>query len=97
MKRAAETFERDLAGYSLLSPEAEEYLNFKIHQIQPFEPFAREEMRWVQMIGVRMGLQAIWHLLQRTVVHMRSCHNVGAEINQLVFGNRLSRMCRKQE
>jgi phosphoribosyl 1,2-cyclic phosphate phosphodiesterase len=39
MKRAAETFERDLAGYSLLSPEAEKYLNFKIHQIQPLEPF----------------------------------------------------------
>jgi len=39
VKRAAETFERDLAGYSLLSPEAEKYLNLKIHQIQPLEPF----------------------------------------------------------
>jgi phosphoribosyl 1,2-cyclic phosphate phosphodiesterase len=37
--RAAETFERDLASYSLLSPEAEEYLNCKIQQIRPFEPF----------------------------------------------------------
>src|SRR6266576_2174306 len=39
MKRAAETFERDLAGYSLLSPEAEKCLNFKMHQVQPLEPF----------------------------------------------------------
>jgi phosphoribosyl 1,2-cyclic phosphodiesterase len=39
LKRAAETFERDLADYSLLSPEAEKYLNFKIHQIQPLESF----------------------------------------------------------
>jgi phosphoribosyl 1,2-cyclic phosphodiesterase len=39
LERAAETFERDLAGYSLLSPEAEKYLNFKIRQIQPWESF----------------------------------------------------------
>jgi phosphoribosyl 1,2-cyclic phosphodiesterase len=39
LERAAETFERDLAGYSLLSPEAEKYLNFKIRQIQPLESF----------------------------------------------------------
>jgi phosphoribosyl 1,2-cyclic phosphate phosphodiesterase len=39
VERAAETFERDLAGYSLLSPEAEKYLNFKIRQIQPLESF----------------------------------------------------------
>jgi|CZKR01.1.fsa_nt_gi phosphoribosyl 1,2-cyclic phosphate phosphodiesterase len=39
LERAAETFERDLAGYGLLSPEAEKYLNFKIHQVQPFESF----------------------------------------------------------
>src|SRR5258708_19194470 len=40
LERAAETFERDLAGYGLLSPEAEKYLNIKIHQIQPLESFA---------------------------------------------------------
>ena len=40
LERAAETFERDLAGYGLLSPEAEKYLNFKIHRIQPLESFA---------------------------------------------------------
>ena len=39
LERAAETFERDLAGYDLLSPEAEKYLNFKIHRIQPLESF----------------------------------------------------------
>ncbi|HEY6252793.1 MAG TPA: MBL fold metallo-hydrolase [Candidatus Angelobacter sp.] len=39
-ERAAETFNRDLAHYSLLSPEAEKYLNFKMHQIQPLEPFS---------------------------------------------------------
>jgi len=39
LERAAETFERGLADYSLLSPQAEKYLNFKIHQIQPLEPF----------------------------------------------------------
>jgi phosphoribosyl 1,2-cyclic phosphate phosphodiesterase len=38
-ERAAQTFERDLAGYSLLSPEAEKRLNFKMHQIRPLEPF----------------------------------------------------------
>ncbi len=37
--RAAETFVRDLAGYSLLAPEAEKYLNFRIHQVQPLEFF----------------------------------------------------------
>ena len=39
LERVAETFERDLAGYSLLSPEAEADLNFKIHKIEPLEPF----------------------------------------------------------
>src|SRR5438874_4266529 len=38
-ERAAETFERNLAGYSLLSSEAEKRLNFKIHEVQPLEPF----------------------------------------------------------
>jgi phosphoribosyl 1,2-cyclic phosphate phosphodiesterase len=39
LERAAETFERDLADYSLLSAEAEKRLNIKTHQIQPLEPF----------------------------------------------------------
>jgi len=39
LERAAVTFERDLADYSLLSPEAEALLNVKIHQIQPLESF----------------------------------------------------------
>jgi phosphoribosyl 1,2-cyclic phosphate phosphodiesterase len=38
-ERAAETFERDLAAYRFLSPEAEKCLNFKLHQIQPLQPF----------------------------------------------------------
>ena len=37
-KRAAEIFAEVLADYSLLSSEAEERLNFKIHEIQPLEP-----------------------------------------------------------
>lgn len=37
--RAAQTFERDLAGFSLLSSEAEKQLNLSVHQIQPLEPF----------------------------------------------------------
>jgi phosphoribosyl 1,2-cyclic phosphate phosphodiesterase len=40
LQRAAETFKRDLAAFSLLSPEAEEYLNVKIHQVQPLESFS---------------------------------------------------------
>jgi phosphoribosyl 1,2-cyclic phosphate phosphodiesterase len=40
LEHAAETFERDLADYSLLSPEAEKRLNLKIHQIAPLESFA---------------------------------------------------------
>lgn len=39
LERAAETFERDLADFNLLSTEAELHLNFKAHQIQPLEPF----------------------------------------------------------
>lgn len=39
LERAAETFERDLADYGLLSPEAEKVLNFKIHKIEPLERF----------------------------------------------------------
>jgi phosphoribosyl 1,2-cyclic phosphate phosphodiesterase len=39
LERATETFERDLAGYNLLSSEAETYLNLKIHRIQPLESF----------------------------------------------------------
>ena len=39
LKRAAETFERDLDGYSLLSPQAEQALNLRIHPIAPFQPF----------------------------------------------------------
>ena len=39
LERAAETFERDLADFSLLSPEAEKHLNLKVHPIQPWESF----------------------------------------------------------
>lgn len=40
LQRAAQTFARDLDGYSLLSPEAERRLNLKIHSIEPLKPFA---------------------------------------------------------
>ncbi|MEW5872363.1 MAG: MBL fold metallo-hydrolase [Chloroflexota bacterium] len=45
LQRAAETFARDLAGYSLLSPQAEEELNLKVHPIQALQPFTCGEYR----------------------------------------------------
>lgn len=38
LQRAAQTFERDLEGYPLLSLEAEWRLNLKCHPVQPFKP-----------------------------------------------------------
>ena len=37
--KAAETFNRDLADFDLLSAEAESCLNLKIHPIEPLQPF----------------------------------------------------------
>ena len=45
LKRAAQTFERDLASYPLLSPEAEKHLNLKIYPIDPLQPFTLGEYR----------------------------------------------------
>ncbi|MBI5354486.1 MAG: hypothetical protein HZB50_17740 [Chloroflexi bacterium] len=39
LQRAAQTFERDLSGDSLLSPETGKKLNLKIHPIEPLQPF----------------------------------------------------------
>lgn len=39
LQRAAQTFERDLEGYGLLTLEAERRLNLKIHPIEAFQPF----------------------------------------------------------
>jgi len=39
LARAAQTFERDIAGFSLLAPEAATNLNLKIHPVEPFVPF----------------------------------------------------------
>lgn len=39
LERAAQTFARDLEGYSLLSAEAERLLNLKIHTVEPLKPF----------------------------------------------------------
>lgn len=39
LQRAAQTFERDLEGYSLLSIEAEQRLNLKLHPIKALQPF----------------------------------------------------------
>jgi phosphoribosyl 1,2-cyclic phosphodiesterase len=39
LQRAAQTFERDLEGYGLLTKEAEKRLNLKIHTIEAFKPF----------------------------------------------------------
>ena len=40
LQRAAQTFERDLEGYGLLSSEAERRLNMKFHPIEALKPFA---------------------------------------------------------
>jgi phosphoribosyl 1,2-cyclic phosphate phosphodiesterase len=39
VQRAAQTFERDLEGYGLLSPEAEKRLNLRVHSIKALKPF----------------------------------------------------------
>jgi len=39
LQRAAQTFERDLEGYSLLSAEAEKRLNLKLHAVEALQPF----------------------------------------------------------
>jgi phosphoribosyl 1,2-cyclic phosphodiesterase len=39
LTRAAETFRRDLADYNLFSPEAEKYLNIRIHEVLAFKRF----------------------------------------------------------
>lgn len=45
LKRASETFERDLANYGLFSPGAEERLNLKVHQVEPLTPFTFGDYR----------------------------------------------------
>jgi Cft2 family RNA processing exonuclease len=40
LKRASETFKRDLWGYGLFDPEAEEGLNIKICPVEQLQPFA---------------------------------------------------------
>ena len=39
LQRAAATFERDLSGDSLLSPDTQKLLNLKMHSISPLKPF----------------------------------------------------------
>ena len=39
LHRAAQTFERDMEGYGLLSPEAERRLNIRFCSIDPLQPF----------------------------------------------------------
>lgn len=39
LQRAAQTFERDLSGDSLLSPDTQKYLNLEIHSIEPLQSF----------------------------------------------------------
>jgi len=48
-ERADETFRRDLSGFGLLDEEAEEELNMKIHQVQPFEPYKVGSYRVIAM------------------------------------------------
>lgn len=39
LQRAAQTFERDLSGKSLLSPDSQKSLNLEIHPIEAYQPF----------------------------------------------------------
>jgi phosphoribosyl 1,2-cyclic phosphate phosphodiesterase len=39
LERADETFRRDLSGYGLFDPKAEEELNLKLHRVEPMQPF----------------------------------------------------------
>jgi len=39
LQQAAQTFSRDMAGFSLLDPEAEENLNLRVHPVEPLQPF----------------------------------------------------------
>jgi len=45
LHKAAEIFERDLADYSLLSPEAEVRLKLQLHRIEPLQPFSMGNYR----------------------------------------------------
>ena len=45
LQRAAQTFRRDLEGYSLLDPEAEENLNLRVHHVEPLRPFTMGSYR----------------------------------------------------
>ena len=40
LHRAAQTFERDMEGYGLLSLEAEKRLNIRVHPIETLQPFS---------------------------------------------------------
>lgn len=39
LERAARSFQRDLAGYELLSEQAENRLNLELHAVEPLRPF----------------------------------------------------------
>ena len=45
MQRASTTFERDLSDHSLFDPVAEERLNIRIHEIEPFTPITFGDYR----------------------------------------------------
>jgi len=56
---------------------------------------AREEMRQVEMVCVRMRLQAVPHVIQRTGVHLRRRHDVGPEVNQQIVVDQHGRPFRR--
>ena len=39
LERANQSFRRDLAGFELVSPQAEVELNLKLHQVEPYQPY----------------------------------------------------------
>jgi phosphoribosyl 1,2-cyclic phosphate phosphodiesterase len=47
LRKAAETFERDLTDFDLLSPDSETRLRMKIHPIEPYQPFTFGDYRAV--------------------------------------------------
>lgn len=48
---------------------------------------ARKEMRQVEMICMRMGLETVADIVQRTAVQLGRRHHIGAKINQQIFVN----------
>jgi phosphoribosyl 1,2-cyclic phosphate phosphodiesterase len=66
LKRADETFKRDLSGYGLFDPGAEGELNLKIHQVEPMQPFTVGAYRIIAFPANHApGLGALLYAIER--------------------------------